>query len=153
MTDATQPETLIVDDEAGMRVVLERFVSALGHRVHVCRSGTAAIELLERGVAIDVVLSDIKMPGMNGVELLRELKLLRPGIEVVLFTGYAGLEVALEAIQLGVSDMIIKPFKLERLGQAADAYLAEEPRWGEAPTRELDELELNLLRALGYALP
>ena len=118
MTQGDSAEVLIVDDEAGMRVVLQRFVSAMGHRVHTCRSGASALELIDKGIPAEVVLSDIKMPGMDGIELLRELKARHGEVEVILFTGYAGLEIALDAIRHGAFDLIIKPFKMERLGLA-----------------------------------
>ena len=106
---------LIVDDEVGMRTVLERYTSELGYQAGVASSGAEALEHLKSEAPVDILLSDIMMPELDGIELLKHAKAMDEDIEVVLFTGYASLETALEAIRHGAFDFILKPFRLEQL--------------------------------------
>ncbi|HDZ91606.1 MAG: response regulator [Deltaproteobacteria bacterium] len=105
---------LIVDDE-------EEFVKALSERltirdydVSTCLSGEEAIEKLEHYL-FDVVILDVLMPGMSGIETLREIKKIRPLIEVIMLTGNATVETAIEGLKLGAFDFLLKPCKTEDL--------------------------------------
>lgn len=105
-----QAQILVVDDDPlTLQVARELLVDA-GFAVFPCASARDALALLP-GREIDVVLTDIKMPGMTGLELLAAIRRTYPEIPVVLMTAYAELDVAVEAIKKGASDFIIKPFK------------------------------------------
>jgi len=105
---------LVVDDEKSMRQLLEIALGKDGHRVTVAESGGKACELIDKG-SFDLVISDIKMPDMSGVEVLRYIKETDPGIPVIMVTAYASAETAVEALRLGAYDYLTKPFKIDEL--------------------------------------
>ena len=105
------PQTiLVVDDDTANRVTLERILVREGFVVEHAASGRNAMEQL-RVHEVDLVLTDLKMPGMSGVELLRAARTLDPTIEVVLMTAYGTVEIAVEAMKEGAYDFVEKPFK------------------------------------------
>jgi two-component system, NtrC family, response regulator AlgB len=106
---------LIVDDDAGIRTHLATYLRDLGHAVEATADGTTALTAIERG-AFDAVLSDVRMAGMDGFALLRELRQRHPETGVVLMTAYATVPDAVEAIRSGACDYLVKPFSLEQLG-------------------------------------
>ena len=105
---------LVVDDEKSMRQLLEIALGKDGHRITVAESGGKACELIDKG-SFDLVISDIKMPDMSGVEVLRYIKETDPGIPVIMVTAYASAETAVEALRLGAYDYLTKPFKIDEL--------------------------------------
>ncbi len=100
---------LIVDDELGMRQFLTHLFQREGHEVRVAESGRKAMALLQEEPA-DLIVSDVKMPDMGGIELLRAARELLPQVEVVLMTAFANVETAREAFLLGAYDFVQKPF-------------------------------------------
>jgi DNA-binding NtrC family response regulator len=106
---------LVVDDEPDF---LETIVNRLGKRsidTTGVRSGEEAVELMKKKL-FDVVVLDIKMPGgMDGIEVLREIKKIQPLAEVILLTGHASVETSIEGMKLGAFDYLLKPIKLEEL--------------------------------------
>ena len=100
---------LIVDDELGMRQFLTHLFQREGHDVRVAESGRKAMSLLREEPA-DLIISDVKMPDMGGIELLRAARELLPQVEVVLMTAFANVETAREAFLLGAYDFVQKPF-------------------------------------------
>ncbi len=100
---------LIVDDELGMRQFLTHLFQREGHTVRVAESGRKAMTLLREEPA-DLIISDVKMPDMGGIELLRAARELLPKVEVVLMTAFANVETAREAFLLGAYDFVQKPF-------------------------------------------
>jgi two-component system response regulator PilR (NtrC family) len=100
---------LIVDDELGMRQFLTHLFQKEGHTVRVADNGREAMTLL-RQQASDLVLSDIRMPDMSGIELLREAREFLPEIEVIMMTAFASVDTAREAFLLGAYDFVQKPF-------------------------------------------
>ena len=105
---------LIVDDEPGMRQLLTHVFGRAGHAVRAAENGTKALELLRQAPA-DLVISDVKMPDMNGIELLRRLREFLPDAGVVMMTAFATVETAREAFKLGADDFIQKPFDVDEL--------------------------------------
>lgn len=105
---------LVVDDESSMRQLLEIALSKEGYRVKAAESGRKAVKILGKD-SFDLVISDIRMPDMTGVEVLRTVKELNPEIPVIMITAYASTETAVEALRLGAYDYITKPFKIEEL--------------------------------------
>jgi two-component system, NtrC family, response regulator PilR len=100
---------LIVDDELGMRQFLTHLFQRESHSVRVAQSGQEAMNLLHQEPA-DLIISDVRMPDMGGIELLRAARELLPGVEVVMMTAFANVETAREAFLLGAYDFVQKPF-------------------------------------------
>jgi two-component system response regulator PilR (NtrC family) len=105
---------LVVDDERSMRELLQIVLRREGHQVRLAEDGQAAVAELERE-PVDVLISDIKMPGMTGVDVLREAKRIDPDIVGIMVTAYASTETAVEALRLGAYDYLTKPFDVEEL--------------------------------------
>jgi len=99
---------LVVDDEGAIRYSVSKTLQRVGYRVNEASSGEEAIDLIN-AQHFDVVLTDIRMPGIDGVELLRRIKELIPDSSVILMTGFASLGTAIEALRLGAHDYLIKP--------------------------------------------
>ena len=100
---------LIVDDELGMRQFLTHLLQREGHTVRVAENGQQALALL-REQAPDLIISDIRMPDMDGVDLLRAARELLPEVEVIMMTAFANVDTAREAFLLGAYDFVQKPF-------------------------------------------
>lgn len=105
---------LVVDDEQSMRDFLAIMLAKDGHAVTTAESGTVALKVLQADI-FDLVISDIKMPGITGIELLRSIKELSPETIVIMMTAFAAAETAVETMKLGASDYIIKPFKIDEV--------------------------------------
>ncbi len=106
---------LVVDDEAPVREILKKGLSQMGgFSVEVARNGLEAIEKIENDV-FDLVLTDMKMPGMDGLELLKTIKGTWPDMMVILITAYGSVETAVEAMKMGANDYITKPIDLNEL--------------------------------------
>jgi two-component system, NtrC family, response regulator PilR len=105
---------LIVDDEQSYRQLLSLVFEGDGHHLRTAMNGRQALELLEAESA-DIIISDVRMPDMNGIELLRNARELYPDIGMVLMTAFASVEDAREAFKLGADDFIQKPFDVEEL--------------------------------------
>jgi len=105
---------LIVDDEAAIVSLLSTVLREKGWDVTEARSGTEGIDLLDRS-RFDVILTDLVMPGDSGIDLLRASKEVRPDVEVILMTGCATAETAIEAMRNGAFHYIMKPLKIEEV--------------------------------------
>jgi two-component system response regulator PilR (NtrC family) len=108
------PTILIVDDEPNIIEVLDIFLRDEGMEVLKSDSGMKALEIL-REKKVDVVVSDIRMPDLSGVQLLQEAKQLAPEVMFIMITAFASTETAIEALQHGAFDYITKPFRMEEL--------------------------------------
>ncbi|CDM64504.1 sigma-54-dependent transcriptional regulator [Pyrinomonas methylaliphatogenes] len=105
---------LVVEDEANLRLVLQKELERMGHEVHTAADGEAALRALEEE-SFDVLLCDINMPRMNGMELLRRVRERANPPEVIMLTGYATVETAVEAMKLGAYDYLTKPYRIVEL--------------------------------------
>lgn len=105
---------LIAEDERPLRVLLSEELQEENRRVKAATNGLEALALL-REEEFDILITDLKMPQMGGIELLKEAKKLRPDLLVIVITGYASLETAIMALKEGAYDYIRKPFSLEEL--------------------------------------
>jgi len=106
---------LVVDDEAPIRDMIKKGLFQMGgFDVEVAKNGLEAIEKIEKDV-FDLVLTDLKMPGMDGLELLKTIKGTRPEVMVILMTAYGSIETAVEAMKMGANDYITKPIDLNEL--------------------------------------
>ena len=106
---------LVADDEAPIRELLKRGLTQMGmYSVEVAQSGMEAIEKIEKDI-FDLVLTDLMMPEMDGMELLRTIKGTRPEMMVILMTGHGSIETAVEAMKIGANDYITKPVDFNEL--------------------------------------
>ncbi len=111
---------LIVDDEEIIRNVLRRKLEqTTAYRVFTADDGVVALDMFKEQ-PVDLVISDLLMKEMNGIELLRNLKAIEPGIPVIIITGYGTLDDAIEAIHLGAEDFIKKPFDINEVLETID---------------------------------
>ena len=105
---------LVVDDDPGLRESLQRTLTRAGYQVVLASDGRSALDLMQ-GTPLDLVLTDLRMPGMTGVELLRAAKTLLPDVDVILITAFGTIEEAVNAMKDGAYDFITKPFRGEHL--------------------------------------
>ena len=113
---------LLVDDEPGIREMYGRLLSRAGHRVSVAANGLQALEVLRNDLA-DVMITDIRMPGMDGLELVRKARAVDPRLKVIIITAHANVDSAIEAVTLGAFGYIRKPFSKQQLADALDRAL------------------------------
>ncbi len=109
-----KPRVLVVDDEKFIRDILADFLGMEGYVVRTAHDGSTAIAELERA-RYDIVISDLKMPNMGGLELLREVATRHPNTLTVIMTGFGTVETAIDAMKRGAYDYILKPFKVEEI--------------------------------------
>src|SRR4051812_21942445 len=105
---------LFADDEAHLRDLMQMELPRIGHEVTVCPDGTSALRALEKG-SFDVALLDIRMPGLTGIEVLGKIRQLSPETQVVILTGHATVDTAVQALRLGAFDYLTKPCKWAEL--------------------------------------
>jgi DNA-binding NtrC family response regulator len=105
----SQSRILVVDDEAVIREALHRILESDGHKASCVSSGHAALEKIQEE-SFNLVITDLKMPGMNGIEVLKSIKILQPKVPIIIITGYATVETAVDAIKQGAFDYLSKPF-------------------------------------------
>ena len=108
---------LVVDDESDMRMALSHALSRSGYSVETASSGFEALEKF-KSEQFSMVITDLKMPEMSGMEVLDEIKKLSPQIPVIMITAYGTINNAVEAMKEGASDYILKPFSSETLDAA-----------------------------------
>lgn len=113
---------LLVDDESDFLNTLLKRMKRRNVDVHGVESGEAAMDWLETQ-PVDVVILDVRMPGMDGIETLRASKSKYPLVEVIMLTGHASMEVAIEGMEMGAFDYLMKPMDMdELLYKAEDAF-------------------------------
>jgi signal transduction histidine kinase len=107
-------DILLVDDEEGIRKVLGIYLEDVGYRVHQAASGQEALSIFSQ-VSPPIVLTDIKMPGMDGIELLQHLKRVNPDAEIIMITGHGDIDLAIRSLKYEAIDFITKPIHHEAL--------------------------------------
>jgi len=105
---------LVVDDEAVIRESVRRSLEKEGWRVETAPGGHLGLEMMQKQ-EFDVVLTDLKMPGMGGMDVLKAIKVLQPDVPVIIITGYSTVDTAVEAMRSGASDYVAKPFSPQQL--------------------------------------
>lgn len=114
---------LIVDDQMGVRRLLYEAFQEENYQIELAGSGFEALDKIDLKRP-DLVLMDMKMPGMNGLEVLRELKNREIGLKVILMTAYGELEIVTEAMSLGIAQYITKPFDINEVRQIVKENLS-----------------------------
>jgi CheY-like chemotaxis protein len=125
---------LIIDDEENRLRVTRLALEAAGYEVGEAGDGGLGLEAFGDGAAWDAVLLDQRMPGMDGLETLRQIKQRRPDVRVIMSTAYASIELAVDAMKLGAADFVRKPMTPETLRNAVAAALSKQPSVGAAAT-------------------
>lgn len=115
---------LIVDDQKGVRRLLEELFRQEGWEVRSAADGLEALELVAK-VLPDLILIDVKMPNMNGLEATQEIMQRQPGISIIMMTAYGEIEVVRQALDAGVKRCISKPFDIKDLRDMVDKVMAE----------------------------
>lgn len=121
--NASRQHILVVDDEEVIISLLKDYLESLEYEVTAVTSAEDAIHHLSNGRAIDLILSDINLPGMTGIELLKIARETKPEISVVLITGFKTLDYAISAIKHGAQDYITKPFDLTNVRRVIEKVL------------------------------
>ena len=142
------PHVLVIDDEMGPRESL-RMLLKPNYQVHTADSVEAGIRLL-REKHPDAVITDIRMPGTNGIDGLRRIREIDPHVAVIMLTGFGALETAQEALRLGANDYINKPFDAHEMRSVISRNVERTRvyRTGENAASEIKELNSRLLKEL-----
>jgi DNA-binding response OmpR family regulator len=142
---------LIVDDDEILRASIVDLLTDAGYMTYEAGNGKDALEVLARESAIDVVLSDVKMPGMDGPELLRQIRRQHPEVAVIMLTGYGTIDSAVEAMRDGALNYLLKPTNkrqlLEALQEASEMHEANQQK------KQLMDQVVSSLQALGMVDP
>ena len=146
MPDASAPTVLVVDDEANILEALQKVLTKEGLEVLTAGNGRQALELLRRQV-VHVMITDLRMPGMTGDDLLKAAKAITPEVEVIVMTAYGTVENAVEAMKLGAYDFISKPLKRANVVAAVSKALDKQ-----ALVAENRELRAQLAAATSRAI-
>jgi two-component system NtrC family response regulator len=132
-------QMLVVDDKAGQRELLGAVFQDRGFTVTKAANGDEAIRLLKER-PFDIVITDLKMPGKDGLAILRSAREVSPDCPVILVTAYGSIDTAVEAMRLGARDFITKDFQLEEIERKVDRILGEKaPEHGPAPRTRTEE--------------
>jgi DNA-binding NtrC family response regulator len=116
-------KALVIDDDESCREVVCRLLADRGLEVNAAQSGSDALHRLEQG-PVDLVITDLRMPGLSGIDVIEAARRRCPRAEIVLMTGFATVESAVHAMKLGAFDYLQKPFPLPQLGDLVDRALA-----------------------------
>ncbi len=119
-----RPRVLVVDDEASIRELLSKTLALAEYEVDTAPDGRAAIDRLRLG-HYDLLIADLKMPGLDGLSLIREAKRLKADLPVIIITGFSTESSAIEAVNLGVAGYLTKPFRVPQVLAAAARALGE----------------------------
>ena len=119
-----RPRILVVDDEPSIRDLLAKTLALAEYDVDVAPDGRAAIERI-RAMSYDLLIADLRMPGMDGLSVIREARRLKADLPVIIITGFSTESSAIEAVNLGVSGYLTKPFRVPEVLKAAARALGE----------------------------
>lgn len=125
MVTAATNRILVVDDETDMRNGLQKVLSRKGYSVDTAEDGLRAVEKMKQS-SFQVVIADLKMPRMNGIDVLRKAKDINQAIAVIIITGYGTVASAVESMRLGAFDYIAKPFKPDDISLIVEKALKTE---------------------------
>ncbi|MBA7651880.1 Transcriptional regulatory protein ZraR [subsurface metagenome] len=119
----SEPESiLVVDDDIGVRTIFSSFLKKEGYRVTAVKDGSEAIKAIDEG-SFALALVDLRMPWLDGIEVLESIKNRKPQIPVIIYTGSGSVATAVEAMRKGAADYLIKPFSRNELKASAKKAL------------------------------
>jgi excisionase family DNA binding protein len=121
-TRTARQRVLVVDDEASIRDLLSKTLALAEYDVDTAADGTAALDRM-RAVSYDLLIADLKMPGMDGLTLIRQAKRMKADLPVIIITGFSTESSAIEAVNLGVAGYLTKPFRVPQVLAAASKAL------------------------------
>ena len=121
---AGRPRVLVADDEASIRELLSKTLALADYDVDVAPDGRAALDRLQ-ATASDLLITDLKMPGLDGLAVIREARRYRPDLPIIIITGFSTEAAAIEALNLGVSGYLTKPFRIPKVLATAAKALGE----------------------------
>jgi excisionase family DNA binding protein len=121
---ALRPRVLVVDDEPGVRDLLSRSLALAEYDVDVAADGRGALDRI-RSHQYDLLIADLKMPGLDGLSVIREVKRFKTHLPVIIITGHSTESSAIEAVNLGVAGYLTKPFRVPQVLAAAAKALGE----------------------------
>jgi len=113
---------LIVDDQFGIRILLSEVFQKAGYKTYQAANGVQALDIVEKHNP-DLVLLDMKIPGMDGLEILKRMKLINEDIRVIIMTAYGELDMIQEAKDLGAITHFAKPFDIDEIREAVKKYV------------------------------
>jgi excisionase family DNA binding protein len=119
-----RPRVLVVDDEASIRDLLQKTLALAEYEVDVAPDGRSALERIRMN-AYDLLIADLKMPGIDGLSVIREAKRFKAALPVIIITGFSTESSAIEAVNLGVAGYLTKPFRVPQVLAAAAKALGE----------------------------
>lgn len=119
-----RPRVLVADDEASIRELLSKTLALADYDVDVAHDGRSALERL-RTTQYDLLITDLKMPGVDGLSVIREARRYRPELPIIIITGFSTEASAIEALNLGVSGYLTKPFRVPKVLATAAKALGE----------------------------
>ncbi len=132
---------LVIDDESVIRQAVQRILEHEGYYVATATSGHSALELVQSD-NFNLVISDLKMPGMSGMEVLKSIKILQPNVPVIIITGYATVETAVDAIKNGAFDYLAKPFNPAQVKELVEKAINQQ-RINEEGNHSSEEIKSN----------
>lgn len=152
LNDEPKATILIVDDEKSLLSICEDALSDAGYATQTADNATTALKILEKSSGIDLVVSDLRMPGMSGLELLKKMKERSLDADFLIMTGFGSIETAVESIRLGAADYLPKPFNISHLLLKVERIL--QARRNRADRKKLSNLVriLNLSQAMNTKL-
>jgi len=116
---------LLVDDTENIRTLLTELLDTMGYRVLEAKDGEEAMKLVEIG-PIDLVMTDLKMPKMDGIELTRAVRRIEPHLPIIVYSAYRFIDTASVALKAGANEYITKPFLQTKIKQVVERLLKEE---------------------------
>ena len=148
--DTIQLSILVIDDESAIRRTIGDHLVARGHRVQEAEDGQQGLDVLARG-DVDVVITDLKMPGKDGFEVLREARRIAPDTEVIMVTAFGEVEAAVQAMREGAFDFFTKPVRMRDLTAALHRTLRFQAlrRENERYRERLDHLDAEARSRFG----
>jgi len=121
---AENAQILVVDDELLIRDLLYDFFTSQGYKVHMAGDGKEAFKIINE-VSFQVALVDLKMPEVDGIQVVSELKRKKPEVPIIIMTAFPSMDSAIESIRKGVFNYIVKPFKMTELAETVKSALNE----------------------------
>lgn len=151
---------LVIDDEESILKICKYVLEKAGYEVRTATSGFLGLEILQAVPKIDIVLTDLKMPNMNGHKVLQAVKRDWPHVEVIIMTGFATIEHAIDAMKAGAADFILKPLSGEQIRIAVDKCIEKirlsrenkELRLAYEKLQEVKEMEEKFLAITSHEL-